>query len=101
MGSFFERRADVVFDAIAGVLDEPPPHTVRIEAPPDVQLLIDGHVHNRRYVGRYFDEQVLSVQMTDGGPNARWRLGGAPIQGQSLNLRVEHDLDIRALNVGR
>ena len=98
--SFFERRGDEVLDAIADELDEPRPSAVRIRGPSGVRLHVDGHDHGREYTGRYFHEQVVSVQAVDGegAPISRWRVNGIPVRGQSLTLSVENDVMIR---VGR
>ena len=96
--SFFERRGDAVLDAIANSLDETRPHSVRIHAPAGVRLHVDGHDHGREYTGRYFHEQVISVQAVDGEgmSSRRWTVNDASVWGQALTFRVGDDVVIRA-----
>lgn len=97
LASFFERRGDVVLDAIADELHMPRPYTVRVEAPGGIQLRVDGHDHGRSYTGRYFHEQVISVQAVDaeGMSAPYWTVNGASITGQALILHVTSDIAIR------
>ena len=75
----------------------PPPFAsvARVES----GLHVDGHDHGREYTGRYFHEQVVSVQAVDGegAPISRWRVNDIPVRGQSVTLRVENDVVIRVV----
>ena len=97
--AFFERRGDVVLDAIADAIDEPRPHTVRVHAPVGVRLRVDGQEHGHEYTGRYFHGQIISVEVVGGEETQSrrpWKIDDASVWGQALVFYVEDDVEIQA-----
>ena len=72
---------------------------MHIRGPQTVRLQVDGHDHGGDYSGRYFREQVVSVQAVDGegGPIRRWSVNAADVRGPAVVLKVENDIMVRAV----
>jgi hypothetical protein len=100
--TFFARRADEVFDAVARALGQPRPHSVRIQAPAGVGLEVDGRMRSSSYVGRYFDGQAVAIRALgkNGRPIGAWDVNGrrslADLGGEPLRVVITADTSISA-----
>lgn len=97
LGTFFAKRSDEVFDAVAGAVGQSHPHVVEVRAPAGITIHVDGRVYSSYYRGRYFDGQALDIRAVggDGKPRGVWSVNGRLTLEYRLAFTIDRDTFIR------
>jgi len=77
-------------------------HVVSLEAPVAARFVIDGHPEAGGYSGRYFDGELLDLQIepTEGLALDHWLINGERLDSETVSLAVYEPMTIRPVFVG-
>lgn len=95
---FLARQRHRIEKEFQEILLQGPVHTVTVEGPAEIRLLIDGYPSAPGYVGRYFRNMPIDLEVPEAFREnfSHWRVRGRKISSHSLRLPVDDNLRIVA-----